>query len=73
MNLQGRLVFRVVSGGYKEGKGERGTHARNCSAMEDTQTVLRGDRISRIDREDSRRQVVGIAVPCAPSGCQAQN
>ena len=56
-----------------KGMGERGTHARNCAAVEDTQTILRGDRISSIDREDSKRQVEEIVIPYAPSGSQAQN
>ena len=52
MNLQCRLDEGFVSGGSETDLGERSTHACNCAAMNDAQTVLGHDRISRTNLDE---------------------
>lgn len=52
MSLQGRLGQGFVSGGGGTDLGEGSTHARNCAAMKDAQTVLGHDRISRTNLDE---------------------
>lgn len=46
MSLQGRLAHEAVSGSYGEEVGRGSTHACNCTAMEDAETVLTGASVS---------------------------
>ena len=53
--------------------GEGGTHACNCTAMEDAETVLTRASVSGGGLEEGGRQVLGTIVQCAPSGFRARS